>query len=408
MEMKKLLGLSAAFFLGSMSLNAVAGSVNINFNTEYQEIDGFGGMNAPGWINDLTQAQAMKAFGNGDGQMGLSIMRMRIDPDSKQWYKQVPTAQIAYSYGAKLLATPWTPPAYMKTNNNVNKGGKLKKEHYWGYTNHLMDFTKYMAGKNAPIYALSIQNEPDWHPDYESCDWSGADFVNYLNDQGRRFDPSLKIVAPESLGFNHAVSDPILYNAGASSHVDIIGGHLYGVKPNKFAYPLAVQKGKKLWMTEHYTDNEDANNWNKAMDVGLELHQSMMANYSAYIWWYIRRSYGLLTENGNISKRGYVMSQFSKFIRPGFVRIAATEVPESNVYVSAFKNRAGKLVVVVVNRSNSNKQLNFTLKNGHVSSLTKYSTSASMNLNYRGKYTVTNNRVTAYADPWAVQTFVSE
>ncbi|WNJ97935.1 glycoside hydrolase family 30 beta sandwich domain-containing protein [Vibrio ruber] len=406
MEMKKLLGISTALLLSSMSLNAVAGAVYINFNAEYQEIDGFGAMNAPGWVNDLTSAQATKAFGNGDGQMGLSIMRMRIDPDPNQWYRQVPTAQIAYSYGAKLLATPWSPPAYMKTNNDVNNGGKLKKEHYWGYTNHLMDFTNYMAGKNAPIYALSIQNEPDWHPNYESCDWSGADFVNYLNDQGWRLDSSLKILAPESLGFNPALSDPILKDSVASSHVDIIGGHLYGVTPRN--YPLALQKGKKLWMTEHYTDTDNANIWDKAMNVGLELHQSMVSNYSAYIWWYLRRSYGFLTEDGNISKRGYIMSQFSKFIRPGDVRIAATEVPESNVYVTAYKNRSGKLVVAVVNRTNSHKKLDFTLQNGTVGSMTKYVTSASKNVSYGGKYAVSNNRFTAYADPWAVMTFVSE
>ncbi|MDW6004647.1 glycoside hydrolase family 30 beta sandwich domain-containing protein [Vibrio mangrovi] len=405
MKIKNSLGISTAFILSSMSLGVFAGNVTVNFNTQYQEIDGFGGMNAPGWINDLTSAQATKAFGTGNGEMGLSIMRMRIDPDSNQWNKQVPIAQIAYSYGAKLLATPWTPPAYMKDNNSLKNGGKLKTEHYWGYTNHLMDFTSYMAGKSAPIYALSLQNEPDWHPDYESCDWSGADFVAYLNDQGWRLDPALKIVAPESLRFNTAYSDPILNNNVANSYVDIIGGHLYGATPKN--YPLALQKGKKLWMTEHYTNTEDANNWNEAINVGLEIHQSMVANYSAYIWWYIRRSYGLLTEDGNVSKRGYIMSQFSKFVRPGYVRIAATETPESNVYVTAYKNSSGKLVIVVVNKTNSHKQLNFTLRNGTVSSMTKYSTSASMNMDYRGNYSVSNNQFTAYADPWAVQTFVS-
>ncbi|MCU4674065.1 glucuronoxylanase [Catenovulum sp. 2E275] len=405
MEINKQLVVSAALVLSSMSLNALAGNVTINFNNQYQEIDGFGGMNAPGWINDLTSAQATKAFGTGNGEMGLSIMRMRIDPDSTQWPLQVPTAQIANSYGAKILATPWTPPAYMKDNNSLTNGGKLEAAHYWGYTNHLMDFTNYMASENAPIYALSLQNEPDWHPDYESCEWSGADFVTYLNDQGWRLDPALKIVAPESLGFTTAYSDPILNDPVANSYVDIIGGHLYGVTPSN--YPLALQKGKKLWMTEHYTNNEDANDWDEAIDVGLELHQSMVANYSAYIWWYIRRGYGLLTEDGNVSKRGYIMSQFSKFIRPGDVRIGATEVPESNVYVTAYKNNAGKLVIVVVNKTNSHKQLNFTLQNGTVSLMTKYSTSASMNVDYRGNYTVSNNQFTAYADPWAVQTFVS-
>ncbi|SBS34059.1 Glucuronoxylanase XynC precursor [Marinomonas spartinae] len=406
MNIKKLLGFSTVLILSSMSFNTYASSVYVNFNTKYQEIDGFGGMNAPGWVNDLTTAQANKAFGNGNGQIGLSIMRMRIAPDSNQWYKQVPIAKIAYSNGVKLLATPWSPPAYMKTNNNVNNGGKLEPQHYWGYTDHLMDFTKYMRQNNAPIYALSIQNEPDWHPNYESCDWSGSDFVNYLNSQGSRLDPSLKIVAPESLGFNFSLSDAILNNPTASRHVDIIGGHLYGVKPKN--YPLALQKGKKLWMTEHYTDTDNANDWNKAMDVGLELHQSMVANYSAYIWWYVRRSYGLLTEDGNVSKRGYVMSQYSKFIRPGFVRIGATEMPESNVYVTAYKNNSGKLVVAVVNRSGSQKRLDFTLQNGSVGSMTKYVSSSSKNVTYGGKYQVNNNRFTAYADGWSVLTFVSE
>ena len=405
MEIKKLLGISASLLLSSISLEALASNVTINFNTQYQQIDGFGGMNAPGWINDLTPAQATKAFGTGNGEMGLSIMRMRIAPDSNQWYKQVPTAKIAKSYGAKLLASPWSPPAYMKSNNNVNNGGKLEKAHYWGYTNHLMDFTNYMSSQGAPIYALSLQNEPDWHPNYESCDWSAYDFVNYLNDQGWRLDPALKILAPESLGFNKALSDPILNNAVASNYVDIIGGHLYGVSPSN--YPLALQKGKKLWMTEHYTDNEDGNNWNASIDVGLELHQSMVSNYSAYIWWYIRRSYGLMSEDGNVSKRGYIMAQFSKYIRPGYTRIGATEMPENNVYVTAYKNNAGKLVIVVVNKSGSPKALDFTLQNGTVNTLTKYSTSASMNMEYRGKSTVSNNRFSAYADAWAVQTFVS-
>src|SRR5690606_11621197 len=95
---------------------------------EHQTIRGFGGMNAPGWIADLTSAQVDTAFGNGDGQLGLSIMRMRIDPNSNNWRIQVPAAVRAKAHGAILLASPWSPPAYMKTNNNLNNGGKLRPE----------------------------------------------------------------------------------------------------------------------------------------------------------------------------------------------------------------------------------------------------------------------------------------
>ena len=385
---------------------AFAQTVNINPSTEHQTIRGFGGMNAPGWIADLTSAQVDTAFGNGDGQLGLSIMRMRIDPNSNNWGIQVPAAVRAKSHGAILLASPWSPPAYMKTNNNLNNGGKLRPEYYGAYTDHLLSFTNFMASNNASIYALSLQNEPDWHPNYESADWSATDFVNYLLSQGSRFG-SLKVVAPESLNFNPALSDPMLNNANTAQHVDIIGGHLYGRAPRD--YPLARSKGKELWMTEHYTESQNsANAWPLALDVGTELHQSMVANFNAYIWWYIRRSYGLLTEDGAISKRGYLMAQYSKFVRPGYVRIAATEQPLTGVFVTAYKGPDNRVVVIAVNTTTSHRNLNLNLQNVNVGQFVKYSTSASLNLGYGGRTSVAGNSASVWVDPQSVATFVSE
>ncbi|MEI8632850.1 hypothetical protein P4S72_14240 [Vibrio sp. PP-XX7] len=228
MKNKKVLSSLIALTSVFSTFGVWSATVNVNFNTVYQTIDGFGGMNGSGWIDDLTAAQAQTAFGTDTGQMGLSVMRMRIDPNSDQWNKQLPTAKIAANYQVKLLATPWTPPAYMKDNDSLINGGKLEAYHYWGYTDHLNNFVDYMKTNGALLYALSLQNEPDWHPDYESCDWNGTDFVNYLQSQGERLDSSVKILAPESLNFNHALSDPLLNNSTTAKYVDIIGGHLYG------------------------------------------------------------------------------------------------------------------------------------------------------------------------------------
>jgi O-glycosyl hydrolase len=387
---------------------AHSATVNVNFSTIYQEIDGFGGMNGNGWIDDLTTAQAQKAFGTGADQMGLSIMRIRIDPDSNQWYKQVSTAQYAASHRVKLLATPWTPPAYMKDNNSLINGGKLMAKYYWEYTDHLNNFVSYMQSNSAPLYALSLQNEPDWQASYESCEWGSSDFVNYLKSQGSHLDRSVKIVAPESLNFNHSLSDPMLKDASTVNDVDIIGGHLYD-DTIAFDYPLAREKGKKLWMTEHFTNNDDGDLWPSALDVGTEIHQSMIANYSAYIWWYIRRSYGLLKENGEMSKRGYVMSQYARFVRPGFKRIDVTEKPITGVYVSAYKNNRGKLVIVAINTTSSHQQLDFTLKDGgHVDSVVKYSTSEQLNVGYGGTYSFSHSQTTVSVDPQSIATFVSQ
>jgi O-glycosyl hydrolase len=385
---------------------AFAQTVKIDANTNYQTIRGFGGMNGAGWIGTLTPDQVNTAFGNGDGQIGLSIMRMRIDPNSDRWSLQVSAAQQAVANGGILLASPWTPPAHMKSNNSLTKGGTLLPNHYSAYADHLLSFANFMSSNGAPLYAVSLQNEPDWQPDYESCKWTGSDFVNFLIRQGARLD-SLRLVAPESLNFNHSLSDPFLKNNTAAAFVDIVGGHLYGARPKD--YPLARRKGKELWMTEHYTDSKhSANDWPLALDVGAELHQSMVANFNAYIWWYIRRSYGLLTEDGKISKRGYVMAQYSKFVRPGFERIAATENPQSGVYVTAYKGPDNQLVVVAVNTNTSHQSIGVNLRNTRMESFVKYSTSSTLNLGYGGTKAVSGNTVTLWINPQSVATFVGK
>ena len=76
------LALAASLALALPAVPAAAQAVSINPNTSYQTIRGFGGHNGAGWIADLTAAQIDAAFGTGTGQIGLSIMRMRIDPSS--------------------------------------------------------------------------------------------------------------------------------------------------------------------------------------------------------------------------------------------------------------------------------------------------------------------------------------
>lgn len=387
--------------------HVVAQSVTINPATEYQTIRGFGGMNAPGWIADLTSSQIDTAFGSEPGQLGLSIMRVRIDPNSTNWRQQVPAAARAWQLGAILLATPWSPPAYMKTNNSLINGGKLRSEYYGAYATHLLDFANFMSTNGAPLYTVSVQNEPDWHPDYESCDWSGNDFVNFLNSQGSRFGSNLKVTVGEAVGFSKRFTDPVLNSPTAVQHADIIAGHLYGAVPQD--YPLARSKGKEVWMTEHYTDSKnDANLWPLALDVGTELHQSMAANFNAYIWWYIRRSYGLLSENGQVSKRGYIMSQYARFVRPGYKRVGATEKPYSDVLVTAYKGPDNKIVMVVVNNGTGSRNLNITLLNANVGNFVKYSTSESLNVGYGGTYNVTNGTTSFYVEPKSITTLVSE
>src|SRR4030042_2519558 len=107
-----------------LSQTALAGTATINLNTTRQTIRGYGGMNFPRWSGTLTDAQVDKAFGNGSGQIGLTIMRIDVPPSSGDWSAEVSAAARAVSHGAIIFATPWSPPASMKSNGSLI-GGQL-------------------------------------------------------------------------------------------------------------------------------------------------------------------------------------------------------------------------------------------------------------------------------------------
>ena len=71
-----------------------AQTVVVNPDVEYQNIQGFGGINHPEWTgSDLSSGQRQTAFGNGSNQLGMTVLRVFINPDKNQWYKAVETAK---------------------------------------------------------------------------------------------------------------------------------------------------------------------------------------------------------------------------------------------------------------------------------------------------------------------------
>ncbi len=388
-----------------------SGDVSIDLDIEYQLIRGYGGINViggpgiPNWetITDLTPSQVDSVFGEQEGQMGLTILRLRISYDKTKWADEVATAKRASEHGAIVFASPWSPPASMKSNHDV-VGGSLNEAAYEEYADHLIAFRDFMESNGVPIYAISVQNEPDIPLDYESCNWTSDSIVDFLTHQGAKFG-NTKVIAAESFNFNHTVTDPILDSPTAEPNVDIIGGHLYG--GGLVDYPLARDKGKEVWMTEHSTDcTNQANDWPQAFAVGEEINASMQANFNAYVWWYIRRFYGLITDDGKISKRGYLMAQYSKFVRPGAIRIGATAPSASGVGVTAYK-KDSRIVVVAINSGSASQNVTIDIHNGCIVSFSRYTTSESKSLADEGTVAVTDNRASVVLDARSVTTFVS-
>ena len=384
----------------------------VYLDSTQQIIRGFGAANIVQWRPDMTPAEIQTAFGNGPGQLGFTILRLRIPPDSTSFRLNVPTAKAAYSLGAKIIATPWTAPAWMKSNNSTI-GGTLDTSAYTAYAAHLKAFADTMSNNGVPLYAVSVQNEPDAHVGYESCFWNATQFLNFMKYNAP--EVGVPVFMPESESFVHQLSDSTLNDPIAVSHVAFVGGHLYGVSPS--SYPLALSKGKELWMTEHLTTTTDSSNgwstnpvyeWPAALPVAKEINDCMNANMSAYVWWYIIRFYGPIDENGNITKRGYIMAQYSKFIRPGFYKVACNYIPQKNVYITAYKDSASsKVVIVAVNMSSSTLYQNFAFQNGNISSFTPYTTSAAKDIQQGSNLTVINGSFAAALEPSSITTFIS-
>jgi glucuronoarabinoxylan endo-1,4-beta-xylanase len=376
--------------------------VNIDLGIELQRIAGFGGMDG-GFYPELTAAQVDSAFGNGPGQLGLSIIRIRVPETAARFPVSVAAAARASQLGALVMATPWSPPAEMKSNGSVT-GGTLNVESYGAYADHLLSYRDFMQANGAPLYAISVQNEPDIQVTYESCDWTPQQLVDWIRAHGAKFEGT-QLMAPESTKFDRAWSDPLLQDPEVSAHVDIVGGHVYG--GGVADYLLAREQGKEVWMTEHYHDSAGpANQWPLALGIGTDVHRSMVVNFNAYVWWAIRRAYGLLTEDGVVSKRGYVMAQYSKFIRPGFVRVSATEPANAEVAVTAYKG-GNQLVVVALNRSTTAQAINLDVFNGCASQLSRFTTSAAANLAEGEPVTLVDGRATVTLEAESATTFVS-
>ncbi|GBU25525.1 glucuronoxylanase xynC [Fibrobacteria bacterium R8-3-H12] len=401
---------------GVLISNAFAGPATINLSAEKQLIRGYGGMNFPGWIDDLTAAQRETAFGNGNEQLGFTILRIHVDENKSNWQREVATAKNAIEHGALVFASPWNPPSDMKEtfscSNCQGADGKttyrLKASRYADYAKHLDDFVTFMKTNGVELHAISIQNEPDYDAGW--LYWTPTEIVNFLKSNARSIN--CRIIAPESFQYIKSLSDPILNDAQALANIDILGAHLYGTQVSQFPYPLFKQKGagKELWMTEVYRPNStsDADTWPEALQVAEHIHNSMVeAEFQAYVWWYIRRSYGPMKENGTISKRGYMMAHFSKFVRHGYLRVDATKSPETDVLVSAYKS-ADSVVIVAINKKTSavSQQFNISNINGAIAKVTGKRSSGTENLVSIADINLANGSFTASLPAQSVTTFV--
>jgi glucuronoarabinoxylan endo-1,4-beta-xylanase len=386
---------SAAVFL--LPCGAWSATSTINFSTTHQVIDGFGGSSA--WCPAYTATVADALFGNAANQVGFTILRLRIDPHNS-WATEKNNATMAKARGATVFATPWSPPESL-TTTGVTVKGYINTAKFAGFAAWMKSFWTYCGSANVDI--MSLENEPDYAQsiNYEGCTWTAQNFDDFC----KTYAPLIgkPIMMPESMNYNYNLSNTALNDATAAANITYIGGHLYGGIPGT-AYTLALNLGKHVWETEHYISNDGAT---QCMQLASEIMACLNnLSMSAYVWWWMTYNTGDGLWTGSApNHRAWVIGQFSKWVRPGFVRVDATYAPQAGVNVVAFKGT--NYVIVAENSNTSSQSVTFTCSNATIPSVNKYTSSQTKNGASDGLITATGNSFTTTLDAQSVTTFVS-
>jgi glucuronoarabinoxylan endo-1,4-beta-xylanase len=242
-------------------------------------------------MTSLTEAQADMFFSKSRG-VGLSLLRIRIAPDGTTTETSI--AKQAVKRGAKVWATPWSPPAKWKSNRNVNHGGYLcdgivcSPSHYANYAAQLANFAVTIEARGVPLYAISVQNEPDQSVSYESCLWTEAefkDFVPYLYTALSNAGVShVKLLLPEPSAWGEiATYDSwMATDTATAGQVGVIAGHNY----DRNLATAQATYGKELWETEYSTFDAYDGSMTNGIAFATHMHSFMTtASVNAYHYW---------------------------------------------------------------------------------------------------------------------------
>ncbi|MCQ2252815.1 MAG: hypothetical protein MJZ61_05125 [Bacteroidales bacterium] len=376
-------------------------STTYNVGKTFQKVEGLGGMfYIPRWNPPTLTGQQVDVLYK---DFGLNIVRLFIEPDKNLWKSDLDLIKRAVANGAIVIACPWFAPDAMNDTqtklvwDDGIKGMKekpvphRKTSSYADYADFLIEYVQFMKKQGVTIYAISLQNEPDAEFTY----WSPEEMRDFTKGYGKYIaeEADVKIMSPEACGMDSQYTDPILNTKEAFEATDIIAGHLYqgfsninnvhatnGYVKNRYNYINSLwgkisPSGKSWWMTEHlFNDGEKSDNpsdwvflnWDYCLNhLALEIHDCMAASCSAYIYWYIKRFYGLIydtdkrsgsNKENTYTHNAYIMAQWAKYAT-GKTRIDAS-CSDKDIKMTAYKSDDGKyLSFVAVNYSDKIKYL---------------------------------------------------
>ena len=440
---------------GAASMDAKSISKGIiDWSKTAQEIDGFGASGAFHMARNLMnfpepqRSEVLDILFSPTKGAGLSIVRNIVgdggtvggasptyEPQDGvfNWTgdeDQVWLMQEAGKRGAtRYMSTVWSPPAWMKTNNNV-VGGRLRPDKYLAFAEYLSMYIRgYKEHFGIDIYAISLANEPDVTVRYSSCYWNGKefhDFLKFLIPVFERDKITSKVIVGELSAWSENPVLESLADSVTAARIDIVGVHAYHTIDKDPFPPIGQRVGplvetlkqkKKIWETEvsnlgrNYPEMRDGLYWAKVIHTHVAENST-----NAWLYWWAVSSPGSgqgmthlnsQTKTYTIDKRLYTLGNYSKFVRPGYFRVPMNSELMAGVVASAYKSEPEKkLVVVVINENVIARKLELSLVGIDATSAAPWRTSEKEDLVGLPELKITNNILNATLAPGSVTTFV--
>jgi len=310
-----------------------------------------------------------------DGLTDIDLHQFSIKPDT---YDLIPVLKsiIALNPGIKILGSPWSAPAWMKTNQST-KGGSLRPEYYEVYANYFVKYIQAMKDQGIILDAITLQNEPlnpYNNPSMTMSATEQADFIkNHVGPAFQAANITTKIIL-----YDHNCDVPsypltILNDAAAKKYVDGSAFHLYAGDISALTQVHNAFPEKNVYFTEQWVGGPSnfagdlkwhvknliigaTRNWSKNV---IEWNLASDPNYFPHTVGGCSTCLGALTIGGSSVNRNvsyYIIAHASKFVKTGSVRIASNTA--TNLPNVAFKTPSGKKVLIVLNESSSTQTFN--------------------------------------------------
>jgi glucosylceramidase len=392
---------------------AVLPTATITPSTTYQGIVGFGAAFTETAVSNLCKitpakkAQVLNAFFNPYTGSGYTLCRVTINScdfsigsysyddtpndftldhfdmahDMKWMIPTIKQAMVVPGANFKLFGSPWAPPGWMKTTGQMLGGGELKPACFDAWALYFVKYIQTMKTNGISIWGLTIQNEPQYAPSWEGCIYSAAqerDFLkNYLGPTLAKNNIDVKVMIwdhNKDLIVNWATT--ILGDANAAKYAWGVAYHRYAgdlfdnLSATHDAFPQTPMVATECSVRDTWTEAErmaheiigDLNHWsggyltwNLTTDLlGGPYHNRDNGCVGPIV---VDSATGAVNYFGNY----YYMTHFSKYLRPGAVRIGSA-YNGIDLELCAFKNLNNSIVVAVLNKTNN--AVNFKLKQG--------------------------------------------